>query len=65
MLAETLTITTETQNAQGAGFQITTFEMTQSVFCDCCSNSADGTKTELTRRGWSFAQGAEFCPDCN
>jgi hypothetical protein len=65
MLAETLTITTETQNAQGASFQITTFELEMTAFCDLCSNSADGTKTELKARGWGMYRNEQFCPECN
>ena len=65
MLAETLTITTETQIADGVSFQITTFENTITAFCDCCSNSADGTKSELENRGWHCGRNEQFCPDCN
>lgn len=35
------------------------------VFCDCCHNQSTGTKTELEDCGWGFAEGAEFCSDCN
>lgn len=66
MQTNTLTITTDTMTTSfGANFQITTFEQTISAFCDCCDNQSNGTKEELTRRGWGFGNGSEFCPDCN
>jgi hypothetical protein len=52
MQTQTLTITTETMNASGENFQITTFENRISAFCDCCSNQASGTKIELQNQGW-------------
>jgi Zn finger protein HypA/HybF involved in hydrogenase expression len=65
MLAETLTITTETTNAQGAQFEITTFELEMTAFCDCCSNSDSGARTQLEARGWTFGKGCEFCGECS
>lgn len=65
MQVQTTTITTETMKLTDAAFKITTLEQTTTAFCDCCDNQSTGTKDELRRRGWGFAQGAEFCPDCN
>ena len=56
---------TKTMPVQNINFQITSFEQTTTAFCDCCDNQATATKDELKRRGWGFAQGSEFCPDCN
>ena len=65
MLAETLTITTETMEAQGTSFQITVYELSQDVFCDTCSNSDSGTRTQLEAKGWIFGKGCEFCGECS
>ena len=65
MQVQTLTITTERQQSGGDLFRITSFEMKMDAFCDCCAASASGTKDDLKRRGWGFASGSEFCPECN
>lgn len=65
MQIQTTTITTEKMNVEGDNFQVTVFEQTTTAFCDCCDNQSTGTKDELKRRGWGFANGAEFCPMCN
>lgn len=65
MQVQTTTTTTEYTQAVGANFKVTTFEQKTTAFCDCCDNQSTGTVNELKRRGWSFAQGSEFCPECN
>lgn len=65
MQVQTTTITTETINASGADFQVKTYEMKMTAFCDCCDNQATGTKDDLRGRGWGFGNGSEFCPACN
>jgi hypothetical protein len=65
MQVQTLTITTEAETIGNVNFQITTFEQTITVFCDCCPNQQSGTKTQLERQGWSIGRNAEFCPNCN
>lgn len=65
MQVQTTTVTTERTIVADTTFKITTFEQTTTAFCDCCSNQSTGTVSELKRRGWGFAQGAEFCPMCN
>lgn len=66
MQIQTTTITTEAMTtSDNSSFKITTFEQTTTAFCDCCDNQSTGTKSELTRRGWGFGKGSEFCPDCN
>ncbi len=65
MQTEKLNTTTETVEVQSQLFTVTTFEATMRVMCDCCGSQATGTKLNLVSRGWGFAQGAEFCPDCN
>lgn len=65
MTVQTLTITTETTQAAGANFKVTTFEQTTTAFCDCCPNQANGTKEGLERQGWSMGSREQFCPDCN
>lgn len=35
-----------------------------SPMCDICGDSDFGTKCELAACGWTFGNGAEFCPNC-
>ena len=65
MQIQTTITTKETQNIEGSFFEIKTIEQTTSVFCECCSNQATGTKEGLRHQGWSFGNGCEFCPTCN
>ncbi len=65
MQIQTTIIETSQTAALGATFQVTVYEQSISVFCDCCSNQATGTKDALRNQGWSFFNGSEFCPNCN
>ncbi len=65
MQIQTTTITTETMPVQNVNFQITTFEQTTSVFCDCCDTEAKAEKSQLENRGWYLGQREQFCPECN
>lgn len=65
MTVQTLTITTETTQADGVNFKVTTFEQTVSAFCDCCPNQQTGIENGLRRAGWHLGQNEQFCPDCN
>ena len=65
MQTEKLNTTTETVTAGNQLFTVTTFEATMRVMCDCCGNQSTGMKANLISQGWGFAQGSEFCPECN
>lgn len=65
MQVQTTTITTETINAAGADFQVKTYEMKITAFCDCCDNQATGTEKQLKTRGWYCGRNEQFCPNCN
>ncbi len=65
MQIQTTTTTTETIQAAGANFQVKTYEMKITAFCDYCDNNASGTEKQLENRGWYLGRREQFCPDCN
>lgn len=67
MQMTTLTITTEQIKGQEKDslFKLTSFEMKNDVFCDCCANSATGTEKYLKDLGWGLFATCQFCPNCN
>lgn len=52
MQVQEITNTTEAINIQDAVFEVRTFEMLVTGFCDICGKNETGSKTGLENRGW-------------